>query len=157
MSLRIEKIQDLPLDNLDDLLWESKRTGFNAVQRLITNWASGANRFDCPGEAFFIAWRENCMVGVCGLNVDPYANSPHIGRVRHLYVTLAHRRQGIGRALVKQVITVAQPNFAQLHVRTYSQIADRFYRSLGFTPCHESGDYSHRLILRNCHSSSHLH
>lgn len=99
MSLRIEKIQDLPLDHLDDLLWESKRTGFNAVQRLITNWASGANRFDCPGEAFFMAWRENCMVGICGLNVDPYANSPHIGRVRHLYVTLAHRRQGIGRAL----------------------------------------------------------
>ena len=152
MSLKIEKIQALPLDHLAELIQESKQTGFNAIQRLITNWASGANRFNRPGEAFFIAWQLSQIVGVCGLNIDPYTNAPNIGRVRHLYVMLAYRRQGIGRALVQRVITTAQPNFAQLHVRTYSQIADQFYRSLGFTPCREGRDYSHRLVLRSSSS-----
>ena len=35
---------------------------------------------------------EGRLVGVCGLNVDPYLDDPSVGRVRHLYVLVAARR-----------------------------------------------------------------
>jgi hypothetical protein len=37
-----------------------------------------------PGEALFVARVGERVVGVCGLNVDPYTAEPRVGRVRHL-------------------------------------------------------------------------
>jgi ribosomal protein S18 acetylase RimI-like enzyme len=59
----------------------------------------------------------------------------------------SYRRQGIGRALVKQVIANARLSFARLHVRTDSVMADQFYRSLGFIPCPNLPDATHYLAL----------
>jgi len=40
------------------------------------------------GEALFVVKRDNCLIGVCGLNIDPYAASETTGHVRHLYIML---------------------------------------------------------------------
>ena len=77
------------------------------VRRLVDEWRDGSNRFDRPGEAVFGAWVEGRLVGVCGLNIDPYVRDERMGRVRHLYVLTACRRHGVGRLLMARVIEAA--------------------------------------------------
>ena len=74
---------------------EAESEGFRFVTRLVAEWAQGENRFDRDGEILFIARDDGRVVGVCGVNVDPYADSAGIARLRHLYVTLSSRRTGI--------------------------------------------------------------
>ena len=92
MRALIERMSGAPTDRLAALLAESEQQGFRFVRRLVEEWESGANRFDRPGEALFVARVGNDVVGVCGLHVDPYADDPKIGRVRHLYVLVPHLR-----------------------------------------------------------------
>lgn len=117
------------------------------VAVLIAEWTSASNRFEAPGEAFYGACFGAQTVGVCGLNVDPFAGAPEIGRVRRLFVSPAHRRQGIGSLLVDRVIADAAGRFELLHVRTYDPVADVFYRSQGFTPVNGDQHCTHRLEL----------
>ncbi|HEY9661636.1 MAG TPA: GNAT family N-acetyltransferase [Allocoleopsis sp.] len=129
--------------------------GFRAIDRLITDWETGANRFDRPEEALFIARQGDRILGVCGLNHDPYIDSNQIGRVRRLYVMQDSLRQGIGRTLVHQVIEVAKLSFDRLHVRTTNPIAAQFYQSLGFMPYHDESA-THTLNLTTTHSDRSL-
>ncbi|WAL58660.1 GNAT family N-acetyltransferase [Thermocoleostomius sinensis] len=149
MILSIEQSHNLPVLDLGPLLQESDRSGFRSVQRLVDDWASGKNRFDQPGEAFFVATQDDRIIGLCGLNRDPYINDPSIGRIRRLYVKQAERRQGVGRALVQRVIAEACPTFKWLHVRTDNPLADRFYQSLRFLPCADDKQVTHKLKLGN--------
>jgi GNAT superfamily N-acetyltransferase len=128
----VERLSDPSVDGLGALLAESEQAGSRIVRRLVEEWASGANRFDRPGEALFAAWIDGRLVGVCGLNVDPYSAEPRLGRVRHLYVLSAYRRRGIGRQLVEEVITAARGRFDGLRLSTANPVAARFYEGLGF-------------------------
>jgi GNAT superfamily N-acetyltransferase len=96
------------------LLEESLAEGFQFLARLRSDWHAGANRFGGAGEAFFTARRQGSLVGVCGLNVDPYAGDPAIGRLRRLYVTIRSRRHGVGRALVSAALAHARPHFTRV-------------------------------------------
>lgn len=148
MALEIQRIRYLQTQELTEILAESKMAGFHAMERLITDWQTGVNRFDRPGEALFIARQGDRILGVCGLNRDPCIDSSQIGRVRRLYVMHDSRRQGIGRTLVHQVIEVAKLSFDRLHVRTTNPIAAQFYQSLGFVPCHcESATHTLNLMM----------
>ena len=155
MTLEIQIIRHLPIQEFTEMMAESKMAGFRAIDRLVTDWETGANRFDRPGEALFIARQgapqsgsgSDRILGVCGLNRDPYIDSNQIGRVRRLYVMQDNRRQGIGQILVHRVIEVAKLSFDRLHVRTTNPVAAQFYQSLGFTPCH-SESATHTLNLR---------
>jgi GNAT superfamily N-acetyltransferase len=108
MSALIERSSGPPGERLDALIAESEPEGLGFVRRLAEEWTSGVNRFDRPGEVLFVARMAEQVVGVCGLNVDPYATGPTVGRVRHLYVLAACRRLGVGRRLVAEVIRVAR-------------------------------------------------
>lgn len=144
--LQVQRTLELPIRTLAEMLAESKADGYRAIDRLINDWLSAANRFDRPGEVLFIARQDKRIVGVCGLNHDPYANSIRIGRVRRLYVMQDSRRQGIGRVLVDNVIRAAKPSFDWLHVRTSNPIAAQFYQSLSFTACsHELATHTLNL------------
>ena len=116
------------------LIAESEQGGLRFVRRLAEEWGSGRNRFDRPGEALFAAVTDGHLVGVCGLNVDPYTGEPRVGRVRHLYVLTAHRRLGIGRRLVVSVVAAAHGPFASLRLSTSNPEAARLYEALGFRP-----------------------
>jgi GNAT superfamily N-acetyltransferase len=141
----IAKITDLELAALDELRVESLREGYRFIERLCREWASGANRFNAPGEALFLAFADGRVAGVCGLNRDPYAHDPRIGRVRRLYVTPSHRRSGLGRALLGAVVAQAHPHFSLLLVRT--DAAGEFYTSRGFRRSDSYAETTHVLEL----------
>ena len=64
--------------------------GHSFVTRTRIEWESGANCFDLPGESLFVAIAEGLIVGICGMNKDPYLCDPLVGRLRHLYVHPSH-------------------------------------------------------------------
>lgn len=134
----IEALHELSPARVDELLTDSAAAGSRIVRRLIDDWAAGANRFDRPGEALFGASIAGRLVGVCGLNVDPYAGDPRIGRVRHLYVLTACRGHGVGRQLVARVIEMAADRFDSLRLRTNKPEAARLYEAAGFRACAEA-------------------
>jgi ribosomal protein S18 acetylase RimI-like enzyme len=84
-------------------------------------------------------------VGVCGLNVDPYADDPRTGRVRHLYVMVAHRRSGIGEQLIADVVEAANGRFARLHLLVPNPHAARLYERMGFRRADEGPHHTHVL------------
>jgi GNAT superfamily N-acetyltransferase len=146
-SGRIERLIELPPDRIAPMAAESERAGLRFVRRLAEEWAAGRNRFDRTGEALFAALLDERMIGVCGLNVDPYTTAPRVGRVRHLYVMSTHRRLGVGRRLVGEVIEAARRSFDHLRLRTDNPAAARFYERIGFRRCSEVADCTHLMAL----------
>jgi ribosomal protein S18 acetylase RimI-like enzyme len=144
----VERLVQSPAECLGALIAESEAGGLRLVRRLADEWASGANRFDQPGEALFVARIAGEIVGVCGLNLDPYAAAPTVGRVRHLYVPLAHRRRGVARRLMAEVLAAARGPFLRLHLRTQNPAAAALYERLGFRPRDDVADSTHVLDLR---------
>ena len=133
--------------DLGALLAESEQAGLRLVRRLVEEWVSGANRFDRPGEELFGAWLDGRVVGVCGLNVDPYTAKEGVGRVRHLYVLSAFRRRGVGRGLIAAVIEAARGRFGELRLRTGNPEAARVYEAIGFQPSSRVADCTHIMEL----------
>jgi GNAT superfamily N-acetyltransferase len=144
-EVAIIRLHDLPPDRLAKLVAESEQAGFRFVRRLVEDWESGANKFAHTGEALFAAVLAGRVIGVCGLNADPYLRDGRVGRVRHLYVATAFRRRGIGRLLVATVVDTARNAFELLRLRTESEPAGRFYESLGFRRCDGPPDCTHTL------------
>jgi GNAT superfamily N-acetyltransferase len=130
----IDRIGDLEAGQLAALVAESEAQGLTFVRRLADEWATGVNRFDRPGEALFVARDDGRVVGVGGLNLDPYAAEPTVGRVRHLYVLTVYRRLGIGRRLVEEIVETARGRFERLRLSTSNPEAARLYERLGFRP-----------------------
>jgi GNAT superfamily N-acetyltransferase len=138
---------DLAADTLAPLVAESEQAGWRFVRRLADDLRSGANRFDRPGECLVVAEAGGAVVGVCGLNADPYAAGPSVGRVRRLYVLASHRGRGVGRGLVQAVVSAAAGRFHRLRVRTRNPQAGRLYERLGFVPVAGEADCTHALEL----------
>lgn len=82
----------------------------------------------------FVARTAGALVGVCGVNVDPYALDDNVGRVRHLYVARAHRRQHVGRQLVEAVIGASRGRFGALRLRTQDPGAAASTSASAFAP-----------------------
>jgi GNAT superfamily N-acetyltransferase len=144
-DISIIRLDRLPTDRLVELVTESQATGWSHMRRLVEDWDSGQNRFDGPGEALFAAVTGSRVMGVCGLNADPYTGTPGVGRVRRLYVLAAFRRSGVGRQLVRAVVGTSYSHFHLLRLRTEREAAARFYESLGFQPCIDVPDCTHTL------------
>lgn len=117
------------------------------VRRLVDEWATGANRFDRLGEGLFGAWVDGQLVGVCGLNVDPYTGEARVGRVRHLYVLSPFRRRGVGRRLIAEVVAAARGPFDTLRLRTQNPEAARLYEALGFRRSDQTAECTHLMDL----------
>jgi GNAT superfamily N-acetyltransferase len=145
----INKIKEFDLAAVYELRKESSTEGYRFIGTLCEEWVSGTNRFNAPGEAVFVATDDGQVVGVCGLNSDPYVQDPRIGRVRRLYVSPAHRRGGVGRALLEAVITHARGHFRLLRVRT--EEASEFFIAHGFQCIESEPDTTH--VFHHIHSA----
>jgi len=86
------------------------------------------------------------LVAVGGLNLDPFAGRPDMGRVRRVYVRAAWRGQGIGCALVTRLVEDARKSFSCVRLRAENADAARLYERIGFAPI-ASPDATHILIL----------
>src|SRR5688572_23329529 len=132
---------------LSDLAAAAEAEGWRMVSRLVAEWADGRNRFDRPGEHAYFAILDGRAVGVCGLNVDPFASDPAVGRVRRMYVAAAHRRSGVATAMMRQLLDDARGHFRTLHVRAPEGGACAFYESLGFTRVAGDRNCTHRRAV----------
>jgi GNAT superfamily N-acetyltransferase len=139
--------QSLETRSIDRLVKESLCQGFLFVERLTQEYDSGFNCFDLTGEILLTVSVQGSVIGIGGLNRDPYFNDLQVGRLRHLYVGSSWRRQGVGRLIVTQIIYEATKNFKLLTLRTNTLVADRFYQKLGFKT-HPSWEHTtHHLQL----------
>jgi GNAT superfamily N-acetyltransferase len=125
--------------------------GFAFVERLAADWETGTNRFDKPGEKLLGAFLGEQLVGVGGLNREPYDPPPSRGRLRHLYVLKAFRGHGIARALVTHLLEAAEPTFNEVRLRTASADAAAFYEHLGFQRSPISTATHVRQLRRDAH------
>lgn len=142
----VTRVEDFNVDDVYPLVLESEKEGFRFVRRLYDEYVSGANRFDRDGEALFVA-RMGQIVGICGLNQDPYSQYNNVGRVRRLYVHPDIRKYGLGRRLVLDVIWEAKRHYEVLTLRTDNPVADQFYRAIGFSTVHVPDHATHWLSL----------
>lgn len=144
---RLVTLTALPKQDLLPLVRASRVENYTFVDRLVDDYHSGHNRFDQPGEVLLAVYDGSTMVAIGGLNRDPYLPGTATGRVRHLYVMPAYRRQGVGRFLMCAIIASARSHFERLTLRTFSPSAAAFYRSLGFTATRDIDQASHVLLL----------
>jgi GNAT superfamily N-acetyltransferase len=135
---------DIP--GYSDLVQESMAEGHRMLLRLRENWLIGRNTFDRPGEVLVCALHAGKLIGVCGRNIDPYDSELRAGRVRHLYVSAAHRRQGVGSLLLSQVTNNACQFFDFLNTRAPVE-AFGFYERRGFTRVENVETVTHRMML----------
>lgn len=143
--IRIIRRTDLDLAALQRLLDASSAEGFRFLVRFCEEWTSGENRFDAAGEALFLAFANDQLAGICGLNRDPYSLDARVGRVRRLYVLPEYRRCGVGGTLLDAVIAHARGFFDLLRVRT--EVAGSLYISRGFRCIDCEPDATHVLEL----------
>ena len=146
MTIKIEPTKELSLVELKAIVKDSKNQDILFVQRFFDNWVSQFNRFDREGEILLTAKDSDRVIGLCGLNIDPYCSTP-IGRVRHLYVLSSYRRQGIGTRLIEKIIRQAKPHFTMLNLRTHNPQADKFYLARGFQRSCQRATCTHILKL----------
>jgi len=146
----IKKITDIRSAGLDQILTESQKNGYGMIERLITEWESGATDFSGENEAYFAYEKHGEVLGVGGINEEPYLRIKEYGRMRHLYVLKKWRRKGVGREIVSATIEFAKDHYNLMTLMTPKDgSADVFYESLGFKKCDSLERVSHTLILQN--------
>ncbi|MBP2170804.1 ribosomal protein S18 acetylase RimI-like enzyme [Erwinia toletana] len=125
---------------------ESIASGFNMLSRLEDNWLTNKNRFDKPGEKLLGVLSEGLLVGVCGLNRDPFMINARAGRIRHLYISNQWRRMQAGSLLLSEVVKDSALWFDFLNTNAPPS-AFIFYQRAGFIPFTGSAKVTHRLPL----------
>jgi GNAT superfamily N-acetyltransferase len=139
------EITDVTIGALLSLVGESKREGYHFLQRTLDDWESGANKFDRPGEKLWGLFIGKELIGVGGLNIDPYSLAPTVGRVRHLYVREARRREGYATLLMHKIMAEARTHFTVLRLFTDNAGAAAFYEKLDFA---QTGEYKASHFIR---------
>jgi GNAT superfamily N-acetyltransferase len=141
----IRKIE-LPVPGIERLQVEAREEGYDFIETLVEEWASAENRFDAPGEVLCGHLEDSLLVAVGGLNRDPFAGRPDMGRIRRVYVRPAWRNQGIGRALVTALVDQARTHFRCVRLRAENADAARLYERMGFSPI-QSPEATHILFF----------
>jgi N-acetylglutamate synthase-like GNAT family acetyltransferase len=142
-ELTTRQISDLPTD-IQVLIDESSIEGYRMIQRLKDEWDSGSNRFSKSGEAIWEVRHDGKLIGIGGLNQDPYSDGESVGRVRRMYVSKIKRRSGAGRVIVEHALEHAASRFQSVRVRSTPE-AELFYDALGFARTDNVPDVTHEL------------
>jgi GNAT superfamily N-acetyltransferase len=128
----IRLLPTLSATDLRPVLDESLSEGFGFVQTLLDEYESGANRFDTVGAALLGIYDSGTLIGIGGVQPDPYLNRADVGRVRHVYILNAYRRRGVGKCLLDALIQHAGEHYSLLTLRTPTPAAAAFYEAIGF-------------------------
>ena len=123
----------LPVKGIEEMRTEAAEQGYDFLDTLVEEWASGENRFEKRGEVLLGCFKAGLLVGVGGLTIDPYAGSPMVGRIRRVYVRAAWRNHGVGGLLVQTLAARARENFMLVRLRAENLDAARLYERLGFS------------------------
>jgi len=95
-----------------------------------------------PEITFWTAWSNNELLG-CGALMEL---SPLHGEIKSMRTSLAHRRRGVARAMLKHIVQEAgKRQYERLSLETGSmpdfQPAQKLYESFGFAYCGPFADY----------------
>ncbi len=145
-------IDDLPTD-FSDLQADALQEGFRFIERLVDDWRENVCRFDKASERLLIVRSTNRLAGVGGLTIDPYDRATM--RMRRFYVRPGHRRSGMGRLMVADLIRCASQSGALIKVNAATPKGPAFWESLGFIPVEAEGHthvYERRPDPRNSQS-----
>jgi GNAT superfamily N-acetyltransferase len=146
--MQINKVTSLKTDELKNIIDDSLSDGYKFVKRLVDEFENGSNKFDKNGESLYVAIDGDDIIGVGGLNIDPYREESDVGRVRHLYVLRKNRGHGVGKKLLRIIIEEAQKHFRILTLSTDNPIADKLYRDAGFIKAEGIYKASHIMNLK---------
>jgi len=144
-EIEIAPLPSLP-DDIERLARMAESEGMDFVRRLIDDWGDGSNRFDLPGEVLLGVASPPRLVGVGGLNRDPYIDDPSVGRIRHVYIQPDARGRGAGRQLIAALVDRARRHFDRVRLRASTLGSPDFYLAVGFSPTAEP-DATHNLEL----------
>lgn len=146
---KVDKIKNLSELDLKRLVKQSKEEGFRFIERLVNDYENGDNTFKGTGEALLAVFnKENEIIAIGGLNIDPFSKDQNVGRLRRFYVSKECRRSGIGTVLLKAIINEAKKNFNVLVLHTDTKEADNFYIFQGFTREERYPKSTHYMKLR---------
>ncbi|PQZ57973.1 GNAT family N-acetyltransferase [Bacillus sp. MYb209] len=117
---------------MNHLVEESKEERFNFLIKLINEYESKRNTFSKTGECLYGIFRGETLIGIGGLNQDPYTKDKKIGRLRRFYIARDYRRKGLGRLLLGRILSDAKTYFTIVVLHTDTEQGDQFYTSSGF-------------------------
>jgi GNAT superfamily N-acetyltransferase len=134
-------IDELPAD-FDTIRAEARAEGYRFLDRLATDWASGAMRFDRPGEALLAVYSEGVLAAIGGITIDPIVAEAL--RMRRFYCRRAFRRTGIGGEIAQALLERARSVLVVTLNAAVKSVP--FWESLGFVP--EARDGHTHIWLR---------
>ena len=105
-------------DGLPELAWAAADEGHEFLLVLVGQWASRASRFDGPGEGLFVAEAGGELLGISAVCRDPYQRDPEVGRLRHVFVNVSFRGQGLAERLVKTCLAHSGEHFRYIRLST---------------------------------------
>jgi GNAT superfamily N-acetyltransferase len=123
-------VNELPAD-FKAMRLEAQAEGHQFLDRLANDWASGAMRFDRPGEALLAAYSEGVLAAIGGITIDPIV--PEALRMRRFYVRPTFRRTGIGREIALALLEDALRRVRVVTLNAAEKSVP-FWESLGFVP-----------------------
>ena len=127
---------------------EADAQGHPFVARTREAWLDGRDRFDRPGEVFFLVFDGERLVGMGGLSIDPHLGDGSAARLRHVYVRSEYRRRRLAVTIVDRCLAHARAagSFNRVRLRTFNPVAAALYEALGFAPINDPSA-THQLLL----------
>ncbi|MDA2516308.1 GNAT family N-acetyltransferase [Bacillus cereus] len=131
-DIHIQQIENFMGYEFSHLVQDSEEEGFNFLIRLINEYKNEINTFNKTGECLYGIFRGDMLIGVGGLNEDPYTKDNKIGRLRRFYISKDFRRIGLGNLLLNQLLCHAEKYFEVIVLHADTKQGDAFYTANGF-------------------------
>ncbi|WP_088229918.1 GNAT family N-acetyltransferase [Bacillus cereus] len=143
----MKKFEDVFKYEIHHLVQESKEEGFNFLTKLVNEYESEVNTFNKTGECLYGMFQEEMLIGIGGLNQDPYTEDNKIGRLRRFYISKDYRRIGLGNLLLNRLLSHAEKYFQIVILHTDTKQGDAFYIANGFVRGNMYKGSSHYKVL----------
>ncbi|MCQ6335283.1 MULTISPECIES: GNAT family N-acetyltransferase [Bacillus] len=146
-DIHIQQIENSMEYEFSHLVQDSEEEGFNFLIRLINEYKNKINTFNKTGECLYGIFQGDMLIGVGGLNEDPYTKDNKIGRLRRFYISKDFRRIGLGNLLLNQLLCHAEKYFEVIVLHADTKEGDAFYTANGFVKEELYKGSSHYKVL----------
>ncbi|HHT7170633.1 TPA: GNAT family N-acetyltransferase [Bacillus cereus] len=146
-NMHIQQIENLMKYEFKYLVQESKEEGVKFLKKLINEYENELNTFNKSGECLYGIFQGEKLIGIGGLNADPYTENNKIGRLRRFYIAKDYRRIGLGKLLLNKLLSHAEKYFKVVVLHTDTKQGDVFYTANGFVKREVYKRSSHYKVL----------
>ena len=140
----IEKVINLDENEIGEILTESESFGYHYLTKMIDQWKTGQNRFSKSKEQLILYKDGERVVGIGGINEEPYIKESSYGRLRDVYVLKEYRRKRVASQIVEHLIEFGRKHYKAITLRVPDNAeASPFYESMGFLATQEIETVTH--------------